>query len=120
MLDNQDGVFYLSYTIEMQYTPSDGDQAMNTQTHNQIVSQLPEMSAKVYKWLNETGLYAEPTFSDVGVEEIAQGVGYTINQVKGCVSHLVQVELAFTYEVECNGDSFDIVDTYLHSQAIED
>ncbi len=42
---------------------------MNTKTHNQIVSQLPEMSATVYNWLNETGLYAEPTLTDDGVAD---------------------------------------------------
>lgn len=93
---------------------------MDTQTHNQIVSQLPEMSAKVYHWLNESGLYAEPGFSDVDVEEIADAVGFTVDQTKGCVGHLVKVELAFTCEVECNGDYYDLVDTHLHNGDILD
>ena len=114
----------------MQYTPSDGDQAMNTQTHNQIVSQLPEMSAKVYNWLNETGLYAEPTFSDVTVADIAKAVNITVDQAKGCVGHLVNVELCWTEEWETvqshtltgklklNQEQF--IHTYLHNEEIED
>jgi hypothetical protein len=117
-------LFVLYYYIMDNKTTSHtltGGQAMNTQTHDQIVSQLPEMSAEVYKWLNEDGLfYYDPGFSDIGVEEIASGVGYTVNQVKGCVSHLVKVGLAFTSEIECNGDYYDIVDTYLHNEEIVD
>ena len=72
---------------------------MDTQAHNQIVSQFPEMSAKVYKWLDEDGLYQE-NFSDVTVADIAKAVNITVDQAKGSVGHLVKVELCWTEEWE--------------------
>lgn len=97
---------------------------MDKHTHNEIVKSLPEISGKIYEWLNVTGLYAEAGFSDCDVSEIAHGTGYTENQVKGAIAHLNTVGLTFSEEwntgsTHSNRNIQMFIHTYLHEEQVD-
>ena len=95
---------------------------MDKLTHNEIVKNLPEISGTVYEWLNTKGLYAEPGYTDVTVSEISSGTGYTVEQVKGAISHLHSVKLTFSEDWDTGHGSANVeyfIDTYLHDERID-
>lgn len=92
---------------------------MDKQTHNEIVKSLPEISGTIYRWLNVTGLYAEAGFSDCDVDTIANGTGYTVNQVKGAISHLNTVGLTFSEEWHSNFEIQMFIHTHLHEEQVD-
>jgi DNA-binding MarR family transcriptional regulator len=51
---------------------------------------LTELEAKIMTWLLETGYYAEYTFSDVTVPEVAEGIEIDVRSVRGAISSLIK------------------------------
>jgi len=80
---------------------------MNTITKAKEEGILTEMESTVMNWLMTTGYYAEYSFSDVDVKDIAKATGIDIKSAKGVVGSLVKK--GYVYVSERDGEVPPIV-----------
>ena len=92
---------------------------MNQSELNEKYHALPTMSRQVYDVLVTTCLYAEPGFSDVEAHDIANESGLTVDQVKGCLSHLYKVGLCYSVDYENDNGPMTLIHAYAHEQELE-
>jgi hypothetical protein len=79
------------------------------------LAELPEFSAKVYEAIH-SGLYAEPFFSDVRVEDVAKKLNVAPRAVNAAVGHLIEEGLIYTENFDGNDWKRVFLHTYQHDQ----
>lgn len=92
---------------------------MMTNIENAIKKgELTQLEGKMLDWLLSEGYYAEKHFSDVGVEEVAEGIEKSINSVKGILGSLVKKGYLFTETIEESG--YDVIYAYEKCYLLDD
>lgn len=86
--------------------------ANNTEL-NERLAKLPAYSQTVYTAI-KAGLYAEPFFSDVTVEDIATATTSTTTAVRGALKHLIEQGLVYTEQYDANRSKRIFLHTYEH------
>lgn len=75
-----------------------------------VMNASPEFSRRVYGAI-EDGLYAEPGFSDITAQDVAEQLSATEQEVGGALKYLVDVGLIVIEFSDVNGEPFN----FLHS-----
>ncbi len=77
------------------------------------LAKVPTFSRQVYDAIKE-GLYAEPGFSDVDANDIAETLGCTAEKVGGALSYLCSHGLVWIDYSDVNGTDYNLLHTYEH------
>lgn len=97
-------------TKKATYDKTDLEMLLDEGVYEKIITAFKEgnltvMEARVMNWLLKEGFYAEYGFSDVVVQDIANGLDINVKSVKGVVGSLTKKDYLYTMEM----DGLDVV-----------
>lgn len=84
----------------------------------EVINKLPLLSARVYLTIVD-GLYAEPGFSDVDVEQVAKIMDEPLGKVAGALGTLVEKNLVWMDRVNVNDTPRAFIQANCRSNEVE-